>query len=110
MKKILEIAIEQMAAALTILDPEGNIVYFNQYSTTILDRKPEYIGRDIKEFHIPKSNLKISQILKEYAEGSEDVHTWQLEREGVVFQVRVAPIYDNREYVGLSHVVMPLDR
>ena len=67
MKKLIESAVEQMPASLTILDAKGTILYYNQYAESIVDRKPEYIGRDVRDFHIAKSNQKLDRILEEYA-------------------------------------------
>ena len=108
MKKLIESAVEQMPASLTILDAKGTILYYNQYAESIVDRKPEYIGRDVRDFHIAKSNRKLDRILEEYAKGKKDVHTWQLDTGGVLRQVRVAPLYVDGRYVGLAHVVMPI--
>ena len=108
MKNIIDSVIDQMPVSLTILDPEGSIVFYNKYAESIVDRKPEYIGRDVRDFHIPGSNLKIDRILAEYAQGSKEVHTWQLGTGSELRQVRVAPIYVDNEYQGLVHVVMPI--
>jgi PAS domain S-box-containing protein len=108
MQQFLENAIEQMPAGLTILDPQGRILYYNQYAESIVDRKPDYIGRDVRDFHIPSSNQKIDRILAEYARGSNEVHTWQLDTGGMLRQIRVAPLYADGAYQGLIHLVMPI--
>lgn len=108
MRDLLQTAAHQMPAALTVLDLEGNILFYNDYSATFLDRKPEYIGRDVRDFHKPASNEKVDRILKSYAEGSREIYTWQLPRDGNLFQVRVAPLIQDEKCTGLLHVVMPV--
>ena len=97
-----------MPAALTVLDLKGNILFYNDFSTTLLDRKPEYIGRDVRDFHKPVSNEKVDRILKSYAEGLRDIYTWQLPRDGKLLQVQVAPLIEDEKCTGLVHVVIPV--
>jgi DUF438 domain-containing protein len=98
--------ISEMPVALTLLDLDGTILYFNDYATKILDRKPEYIGQDVRGYHkVPKSNDKIDRILAGYKAGDKAEHHWQLPREGRLYGVRVAPLVVNGETVGLIHTV-----
>ena len=108
MEPMLKDALHQMPAALTILDLSGKILFYNDFSATFLDRKPEYIGRDIREFHLPASNEKTERILQSYSAGARDIYTWQLKRDGNLFQVRVGPRIENGECTGLIHVVVPV--
>lgn len=108
MQPLLEKALHQMPAALTILDLKGNLLFYNDFSTTFLDRKPEYLEQDVRDYHQAASNEKIDQILSSYAEGSREMHTWQLQREGNLFQVRVAPLIEDGQCTGLLHVVLPV--
>lgn len=108
MKQYLKNAVDQMPGALTILDTKGDILFYNQFAATMVDRKPEYIHTDIRDYHKVKSNEKIDKILDEYANGSRQVHSWQLKRDGKVLQVRVAPLYVDDAYQGLTHLVMPI--
>ena len=101
--------LEQAAVAVTVLDLTGRIVFYNRYAPRILDRKPQYLGRDIRSFHQPASNQKTDRILAEYAAGGREEYAWRLEREGKVLAVRVAPwLRDDGRCRGLIHTVMPL--
>jgi sensor histidine kinase regulating citrate/malate metabolism len=40
-----------MGVAVTIIDTEGMLLYYNKHAAKILDRKPEYIGEDIRSHH-----------------------------------------------------------
>jgi PAS domain-containing protein len=46
--------LQQAAVAVTVLDLDGRIVFYNRYAPRILDRKPQYLGRDIRSFHQPE--------------------------------------------------------
>lgn len=106
-----DLAVDQMAVALTVIDLEARIVFFNDFATRILDRKPEYIGMDIRECHkVQASNDKIDKILDSYKNGSTEQHTWQLPRDGNLFAVRVAPLIMDGKPQGLVHTVMLLGR
>ena len=45
--ELVNLAMDCMAVAVTIIDTKGTLLYYNQYSAKILDRKPVYIGTDI---------------------------------------------------------------
>jgi PAS domain-containing protein len=43
----LPLILDNLAAAITVIDLEGRMLYYNEYGAQILDRKPEYMGRDV---------------------------------------------------------------
>lgn len=96
----------QIPVAITVLDRQGNILFFNQYAAKVVDRKPEYLGRDIREFHQPGSNAKIEAMLEAYAQGGREEHAWRLRRGDLELQVRVSPWLRDGEWAGLVHAVM----
>jgi PAS domain S-box-containing protein len=100
--------LEQMPVGITVLDLKGRILFFNKYATRILDRKPEYIGQDVRHFHKPESNCKIDKILEQYSQGSSKEFSWQVQREQQTFMVRVAPLQGKAGPLGLIHAVMPM--
>lgn len=105
-----QLLMDQMAVALTVLDLEGVIVYYNEPAARMLDRKPSYIGRDIRDFHKPASNKRVEMILEAYAQGETREFAWQLERGDKTFAVRVAPLIVDDKPAGLVHTVMVLGR
>jgi hypothetical protein len=44
--ELVNFAMDCMGAAVTIIDTNGTLLYYNQHSAKVLDRKPEYIGTD----------------------------------------------------------------
>lgn len=101
-------ALDQAPVAITVLDTAGRLRFYNSYAATILDRRPEYLGRDIRDFHQPDSQKKIETILAGYAAGGRQEHSWRLAREEQEFLVRVAPLVINGRLKGLVHAVMVL--
>ncbi|MCP3944851.1 MAG: PAS domain-containing protein [Desulfobacteraceae bacterium] len=55
---IKKLAIEQIPIGITIIDLDGHILYYNEYCSQYLDRKPEYIGKDIRSCHQKKESIK----------------------------------------------------
>ncbi|MCB2226133.1 MAG: PAS domain-containing protein [Desulfarculaceae bacterium] len=98
----------QAPVALTVLDREARVLYYNPYAATILDRKPSYIGRDVRELHNPASNERIDAILAAYASGERGEFSWVLERGDKRFAVRVAPWMKDGEWAGVLHAVVVL--
>lgn len=100
--------LDQAPVAVTALDRQGIIVFFNQYAGKVVDRKPEYLGRDIRDFHKPESNAKVDAILAAYAGGGREEYSWRLKRGDKELMVRVAPWLKDGEWAGLVHTVMLL--
>ncbi len=71
--ELFNLAMDCMGAAVTIIDTKGTILYYNQHSAKILDRKPEYIGTDIHSHHKnADSNKKVDLMLQEFEDGRKD--------------------------------------
>ena len=49
--ELVNLAMDCLGVAVTIIDTKGTLLYYNQHSAKILDRKPEYIGTDIHSHH-----------------------------------------------------------
>ena len=77
----LEKVLDKIPVGVTVTDIEGRILYYNTYSSQIVDRKPEYIGEDIRACHKkPDSILKIDRILEELKEGRIQEYYYESER------------------------------
>lgn len=104
----LDLVLHQVPVAVTVLDLEGKILFYNRHAPRILDRQPHYLGRDIRGFHHPKSAAKIEKFLESYARGGREEFCYQIEREGNRLAVRVAPLLEGERCRGLIHTVMLL--
>ncbi len=47
----LAMVLEKVPAGITVIDQEGHILYYNEYCSNFVDRKPEYIGKNIRFCH-----------------------------------------------------------
>jgi ATP/maltotriose-dependent transcriptional regulator MalT len=43
--------LEQAGVGVTIVDRNGSVLFYNKWAAEHLDRKPEYLGRDVRERH-----------------------------------------------------------
>jgi PAS domain S-box-containing protein len=95
---------DSLPVAVTVTDPDGRILYYNAYSARVVDRKPEYIGRNIRDCHRQqKSIATIDRIFKEMKEGSRDAFYYEAERDGKTLAVTVTPWKKEGKLVGFIH-------
>ena len=99
--ELVNLAMDCMGVAVTIIDTKGTLLYYNQHSTKILDRKPEYIGTDIHSHHRKtESNKKVDQMLKEFAKGRKEPFNYVAKPYGEIIFVTFSPIVKNGKFVG----------
>jgi DUF438 domain-containing protein len=60
--KALRSVLDQIPVGITVTDLDGKMLYYNEYCARTVDRKPEYIGMDIRSCHkkpesIPKIDI-----------------------------------------------------
>jgi len=103
---LFNLAMDCMGVAVTIIDSKGTLLYYNQHSAKILDRKPEYIGVDIHSHHKKAdSNKKVDLMLKEFEEGRKDPFHYEAKPYGKIIFVTLSPIIKNGEFVGCVQTV-----
>ncbi|MEW5910936.1 MAG: PAS domain-containing protein [Thermodesulfobacteriota bacterium] len=97
-------------AAITVFDLEGRLLYYNHHAPQIVDRKPEYIGRDIRSCHSqPRSVERFTAILESYQAGKGQEFYYTATRNGRKLSVKVAPLIQEGRVVGGVHTVMALE-
>ena len=107
---MINLAMDLMEVAVTIIDTKGILLYYNHHSAKILDRKPEYIGKDIYSHHKKSiSNYKVDKMLKDFAEGRREPFHYEAKPYGEVIRVTLSPILKNNEFIGCVQVVIPQD-
>ena len=91
----------KIPVGVTVTDLEGRILYYNEYSSQIVDRKPEYIGKDIRACHKQRESIaKIDRILMELKEGRSHEYYYESERNGKTLGVTVLPHKANGKLIG----------
>lgn len=97
--------LDALAVAVTITDPAGILLFYNDHAPSILDRKPEYIGRDIRACHKkPESIRKIDSMLTEFRQGRKEPVSYSAERNGARLVVTFSPFYIEDAFAGLIQV------
>ena len=97
----LAMILDKIPAGITVIDQDARILYYNQYCSRFVDRKPEYIGRDIRLCHNESESIeKIDKILSELKEGHIEEFYYEGERNGVKLGVTILPFELNGEQFG----------
>ena len=93
--------LDKTPAGITVIDNEGRILYYNEYCAKFVDRKPEYIGKDISFCHQkPESMVKIRKILSELNEGKKKEFYYEAERGENKLGVTVSPFIAGGKQIG----------
>ena len=102
--------LDTLAVAVTIVDPAGVILFYNDYASRILDRRPEYIGRDIRECHKAAESIRrIDSMLSEFGQGRTEPLLYASTRNGVKFTVSLSPLIVDEKLVGIIQCTMKLE-
>lgn len=97
----LAAAMDLLPVGITIIDTAGTMLYYNAYSARYVDRKPEYIGRDIRACHAEETSIKkIESFMKLLLSGRKAQAHYEAERGGVKLAVTVAPFEFEGELIG----------
>jgi PAS domain S-box-containing protein len=107
-KEMLTLAMESMGVAVTIIDTDGVLLYFNPHAVEILDRKPEYVGEDVHSHHKKDvTNDKLDGMIKKFQEGRAEPFRYEAKPYGKALDVVVSPIIKGGVLVGCVQAVLP---
>ncbi|SDK39161.1 PAS domain-containing protein [Nonomuraea maritima] len=103
--------LEQVGVGVTILDRHGALMYYNKWASEHLDRKPEYIGDDVRKRHRRAvTNPRFDAMLRLFEEGHvEPVRYVARPYGGITILVTVSPIRIDGELVGFSQLILLKD-
>jgi len=100
----LKMVLDQIPVGVTVTDLDGRILYYNEYSAQIVDRKPGYIGEDIRSCHKKaKSIEKIDRIFQEFKDGRRQDFYYESVRNGKTLGVTVLPYKADGQMIGFIH-------
>jgi PAS domain S-box-containing protein len=98
---------DKIPVAITVIDLEGNILFYNRYSSRVLDRKPEHLGTDIRDCHQkPETNAKIDQMLNEFKTGRREEFYYEAFRYGKNICVTLSPFEVDGQLIGCIQSVI----
>jgi DUF438 domain-containing protein len=107
LKMIIHQGMDSMGVAVTIIDTEGKLLYYNRHAEKILDRKPEYIGQDLRTHHKkPSSNEKFNQMMHEFKLGRTKPFRYEANPYEKVILVTLSPIHIDGKFTGCVQSVM----
>ncbi|MDZ7696119.1 MAG: PAS domain-containing protein [Deltaproteobacteria bacterium] len=93
--------------AITIIDPQGILLYYNKEAARTLDRKPEYIGKDVHSHHKKvDSNRKLMFMLQEFKHGRKEPFRYQAKPYGEPIEVTLSPILEKGKFIGCTQSVV----
>lgn len=100
-KELIRLAMECMGVAVTIIDKKGTLLYYNKQAAKILDRKPEYIGKDVHSHHKKAdSSNKLNQMLQDFQKGRTEPFHYEAKPYGETILVTLSPIFENGKFIG----------
>ena len=107
MKELINCAMDCLGVAVTIIDPKGIILYYNSQAAKILDRKPEYIGCEVYNYHKkPDSNDKIKSMIHDFKNGRINPFKYEAKPYGKSIFVTVSPILSDGKFIGCVQSVI----
>jgi len=105
--QLIKLAMECMGVAVTLIDTEGTLVYYNKQAAKILDRKPEYIGKDVHSHHKKAaSNRKLDLVLQDFQKGRTEPFYYEVKPYGKIILVILSPILENGKFIGCIQSVL----
>ncbi|MFC1899389.1 PAS domain-containing protein [Chloroflexota bacterium] len=109
LKELLFLAVESMGVAISLIDTEGNLLYYNKQAEQILDRKPEYISKDIHIRHKKASNTKLNRMLEAFRKGRTEPFYYKATPSEKTIFVTLSPILKNNQFIGCAQSVQLKD-
>ena len=101
-------AVESMDVALSIIDLEGVLLYYNQKSAENLDRKPEYIGTNVVTHHKQAASTeKLQAMLCSFRNGRLEPFYYEAKPYGEAILVTLSPILRDNICIGCTQTVRP---
>jgi len=105
--QLINLAMECMGVAVTLIDTEGTLLYYNKEAARILDRKPEYIGKDVHSHHKKAaSNRKLDWVLQDFQKGRTEPFYYEVKPYGKIIVVILSPILENGKFIGCIQSVL----
>jgi DUF438 domain-containing protein len=106
----LRLILDRLPAAVSVIDLDGALLYYNENATRFVDRKPEYLGRDVREYHqLESSRKRIQEIIQGFKAGNREPVQYVAFPRGEPLSVTVVPLLVDGALVGCIHHVVKKD-
>jgi sensor histidine kinase regulating citrate/malate metabolism len=105
-KELINLAMDCLGVAVTIIDTKGTLLYYNKQAVKILDRKPEYIGNDVYSHHMKAtSSEKLESMIQDFQKGRTEPFHYEAKPYGKTILVTLSPILENDKLIGCAQSV-----
>ena len=105
-KELINLAMDCLGVAVTIIDTKGTLLYYNKQAVKILDRKPEYIGNDVYSHHKKTtSSEKLESMIQDFQKGRTEPFHYEAKPYGKTILVTLSPILENDKFIGCAQSV-----
>ena len=102
--------LQSLPVGVTIVDPEGCILFYNHRAAELVNRKPEHIGRNIRSCHEKKESIdKIDELLAEFQAGRTEDFQYQAVRKGRRLSIHFRPIREGDRLLYLVQTIIPIE-
>jgi transcriptional regulator with PAS, ATPase and Fis domain len=100
--------LEHAGVGVTIIDRDARVLYYNRWAAQNLDRRPNYIGDDVRNRHRRGiTNPRFNAMLRLFEEGRTEPVRYVARPYGkTTILVTVSPIIIDGELVGYSQIVL----
>lgn len=100
LRELAYLALYNLDLAVSIIDANGTLLYYNRQAAEILNRKPEYIGTDIHAHHQKPANEKLDRMLRDFRNGRTESFHYEARPYGRVILVTLTPLIKEGELLG----------
>ncbi len=101
LKELISLAMVSLDIAVTIIDTEATLLYYNKQAAEILDRKPEYIGKDVYSHHMQvTSSKKLKSMIQNFRNGRTEPFHYEAKPYEKTILVTLSPILENGRFIG----------
>lgn len=105
-QELIPAAMECLGVAVSIIDTEGILLYYNKKAAKILDRQPEYIGNSVISHHKKTaSTKKLKAMIQSFLEGRIEPYHYTAKPYGKIISVTFSPILKDDKLLGCVQVV-----
>ena len=100
--------LDKIPMALTIFDLQGIMLYYNEHAPSVINRKPDLLGKDIRLCHQkPESVVRINAMIQEFQRGRREPISYEARPYGKPLLVTVSPLEFEGRLVGFIHAASP---
>jgi DUF438 domain-containing protein len=100
--------LDRIPMAVTIFDLGGTMLYYNEFAPSLINRKPELLGKDIRLCHQkPESNARIDWMIEEFRKGRREPISYEARPYGKTLLITVSPLEVDGRLAGCIHTAIP---